>query len=524
MPPKSALPKPARKPAPAASSSGPRAPGAPPSGLAPGLSSGFAPGSSGRLPPKSAKPSGAPFQAKAGVGGKGARGGAVGRDGARSGGARTRDADAPRREPKARAEAPSRARKVETRPGDGPIRVILARGKSKPFWVGHPWVFSGAIATVHGDIGELGGPCVVEDERDNVLGWGYYNPSGQIAVRLWAHRRSTEQAFEPPRFADFLAARVKDALALRVSLGLSNRSDLNVYRLINAEGDGLSGLIVDRLGDTLSVQLNARGMVEQRATVLETLRRLTGLSRMLVAVPDTAARMEGLIPSLERVGPADFLAASTLSVVENGLSYEIDLSAFQKTGFYADQRDNRLRFGALCAGQRVLDAYCHSGGFGLQAARQGASHVTLVDSSEPTIAAARRNAARNGLADRTELLAEDAITFLKEKQALGERWGRIIVDPPKFAQGRGHLDDALQKYARLNTLALSALADDGLMLTCSCSRHVSEEDFGRMLTDAGHRLRKTVRVLGSWGQPADHPTVSVAPEGRYLKVWLVAAS
>jgi 23S rRNA (cytosine1962-C5)-methyltransferase len=421
-----------------------------------------------------------------------------------------------------RAPKPPRTGAATT--ADGLLRVRLSRGKSKPFWVGHPWVFSGAIDEVRGTVTELGGLCLVEDERDNVLGWGYYNPSGQIAVRLWVHRRSTDLPFETPDFKTFLAARLADALALRKSLGLVNRTDLNVYRLVNAEGDGLSGLIVDRLGDVLSVQLNSRGMVEHRATVLDALRRVTGLEKLLVAIPDTAARMEGLIPSLERVGPSSFTESKTLEVVENGVSYAIDLAAIQKTGFYADQRDNRLQFAASCKGARVLDAYCHSGGFGLQALKHGAAHVTFVDSSEPTIEAARRNAERNGVADRAELLADDAITFLKEKQALGETWPRVIIDPPKFAQGRTNLEDALQKYARLNTLALSVLAEDGLMVTCSCSQHVSEEDFGRMLTDAGHRLRKTVRVLARWGQPADHPTASVAPEGRYLKAWLISAT
>jgi 23S rRNA (cytosine1962-C5)-methyltransferase len=423
-----------------------------------------------------------------------------------------------------RAHGRTPAAPKKTAGDGGMVRVQLQRGKSKPFWIGHPWVFSGAIDQVRGDVGDTGAPCLVEDERGNVLGWGYYNPLGQIAVRIWSHRRSTDLPFEPPTFGPFLEKRLKTSFALRKSLGLGDSPELDVFRLVNSEGDGLSGLVVDRLGDVLSVQLNSRAMFEQRATVLSTLTRLTGIERMLVAVTDTSARMEGLVPSLERVGPGAFQTQTSLDVRENGIRYSIDLNAFQKTGFYADQRENRMRFAALCGGARVLDTYCHSGGFGLQAARHGATHVTMVDSSEPTIAAARRNAETNGLADRTEILVDDAINFLKEKHAMGETWPRIVVDPPKFAQGRGNLEDALQKYARLNTLALGALADDGLLLTCSCSRHVSEQDFGRMLTDAGHRLRKSVRVLGTWSQPADHPTLSVAPEGRYLKAWLVSAS
>jgi len=410
-------------------------------------------------------------------------------------------------------------------PGDGGIvRVQLARGKSKPFWIGHPWVFSGAIQNIKGEVDHTGAPCLVEDERGNVLAWGYYNPAGQIAVRIWAHRRSTDLPFETPDFAKFLNSRVVAALALRDSLGLVASSHLNVFRLINSEGDNLSGLVVDRLGDVLSIQLNSRGMVAHRDIVVATLKRLTGIDRIIVAITDTAARMEGLIPGVDRIGPAGFETLETLEVVENGVRFTIDLNALQKTGFYADQRDNRMRFAALCKGERVLDTYCHTGGFGLQAVKQGASFVTMVDSSEPTVAAARKNAMINGLGDKVEVLADDAINFLKEKHAMAETWSRIIVDPPKFAQGRGNLEDAIQKYARLNTLALATLSDHGLLLTCSCSRHVSEQDFGRMLTDAGHRLRKSVRILGTWSQPADHPTLSVAPEGRYLKAWLVSAT
>jgi len=443
-----------------------------------------------------------------------------------TGGQRPRTGGGPRgpsrtRESRAhgRNEAPVR---VE---GDGGIlRVQLARGKSKPFWIGHPWVFSGAIQSVRGEVGDMGAECLVEDERGNVLGWGYYNPLGQIAVRLWSHRRTTDRVFETPTFAPFFEKRARAALALRENLGLTTRTDLNVYRLINAEGDGLSGLIVDRLGDVLSIQINSRAMEQRRGIVVDTLRRLTGLERLLVSVTDTAARMETLVAGVDRIGPPDFLSRGTHEVLENGLKMSMDLGAFQKTGFYADQRDNRMRFAALCKGQQVLDAYCHTGAFGLQAARHGAAHVTMVDSSEPTVEAARRNATLNGLSDKTEILAEDAINFFKERHATGQTWDRIVVDPPKFAQGRSHIDDAIQKYARLNTLALATLSDRGLLLTCSCSRHVSEADFGRMLTDAGHRLRKGVQILGAWGQPDDHPTQSVAPEGRYLKAWLVAAA
>ena len=157
----------------------------------------------------------------------------------------------------------------------------------------------------------------------------------------------------------------------------------------------------------------------------------------------------------------------------------------------------------------------------MHAALAGAASVTSVDSSAPAMDRAAANAALNGISDRWEGHTGDVMSFLKEARAEDRKWDRIICDPPKFAKGRSHLDDAIKKYTRLNTLALGALAPGGLLLTCSCSQHISESAFMRLLTDAGHRLRRGVQIHGIWGQPEDHPHLAVAPEGRYLKVALV---
>ncbi len=404
---------------------------------------------------------------------------------------------------------------------DGMVRVTLARGKSKPFWIGHPWVFSGAIDKVEGNVGQFGSPCVVVDERGNPLGTGHYSPDAQIAVRLMWHRRTTDLPFEPPSFENILSERIGDALKLRASLGFPTDAT-NVYRVINAEGDLLPGLVVDRLGDVLSLQFGSRQMLDARESIVRLLSRELRPTRIVASVSETASRLEG-IPIMHELEPEPAKGEHpSIDIRENGLVYRIDLTSMQKTGFYADQRENRARFGALSAGKSMLDAYCHYGGFGLAAARAGATSVTQVDTSNPALEGAREAARLNGLDGKIEALNADAIVYLKEQQAANRTWDRIVIDPPKFAQGRSHLEDALQKYARLNTLAMATLAPGGLLLTCSCSRHVGEEEFGRMLTESGHRLRKSVRVLERWGQPADHPTVSVAPEGRYLKAWLVA--
>jgi 23S rRNA (cytosine1962-C5)-methyltransferase len=429
--------------------------------------------------------------------------------------------EAPRAKPLDKRARAEKTPVIRSGSGTDIVKVKLARGKSKPFWIGHPWVFSGAIASVEGEVGQFGSPCIVEDERDNALGFGHYNPDGAIAVRLLTHRRTTDLPFEVPELSTLLDTRLAAALALRTAIGLP-ADDTDVYRLVNADGDFLPGLVVDRLGDVTSVQFGSRQMYDLREAIVGKLARLLPTSRTVVTVTETSSRLEGL-PMMSELEPElQKKERALIEVKERGLRYVIDLEHLQKTGFYADQRENRQRFAALCAGRSVLDAYCHVGGFGLQAAKAGASRVVQVDSSNVAIDGARAAAELNGLSGVTEALVADAIVYLKEAQAAGRTFDRIVVDPPKFAQGRSHLEDALQKYARLNTLAMATLSEGGLLLTNSCSGHVGEDEFGRMLTESGHRLRKSVRVLERWGQPADHPTLSVAPEGRYLKSWLVS--
>ncbi len=400
------------------------------------------------------------------------------------------------------------------------IRVVLKRGRSKPFWVGHPWVFSGAIHKVSGPVGDTGGPCVVEDDRKNLLGTGFYNPHGRIAVRILQHRRTTDLPFAPRPFRDVVRERLAAALSAREALGLPS-DDTTVYRVVNSEGDLLTGLIVDRLGDVAVMQTGSRAMYEAREVLADEVQALLGPRAVVNSISDTSSRLE-VIPS-----GTDLLRGALdgpLQVLERGLRYEVDALSGQKTGFYADQRDNRTRFAASCAGKEVLDLYSYVGAFGISALAAGATRVHAVDASGPACAAATRNAELNGFGDRHEVTCGDAMNWLKEARAQGRTFSRIVCDPPKFAHGRGHLDDALKKYARLNTLALSLLEPGGLLLTCSCSQHVSDDAFLRVLNDAGHRLRRATRVHGIWGQAPDHPYVAVAPEGRYLTAALVSVS
>lgn len=398
------------------------------------------------------------------------------------------------------------------------LRVILKPGRSKPFWVGHPWVFSGAIKRVEGSPGEMGAPCLVEDERGNVVGSGFYNPNGRIAVRLMQHRRSTDLPFEPRPFTEVVTERLALALTRRQILGLPN-DQTTVYRLVNAEGDGLTGLVVDVLGDVVVAQIGSRHVYENREAIVDALSSMMAPAALVTAISDDASRME-MIPAGRELVRGEL--EGPLEVREHGVRFSLDPMGGQKTGFFADQRENRARFGALCAGRSVLDLYAYVGAFGLHAANAGASSVLSVETSAPALKLLDANARLNGMEGTIQSHSGDVMTFMKEARAQGRRWDRIICDPPKFARGRSHMEDALKKYARLNTLALACLEPGGLLLTCSCSQHVSERDFLRVLTDAGHRLRRGVEVHGVWGQGPDHPFAAVAPEGRYLKAALVS--
>ena len=399
-----------------------------------------------------------------------------------------------------------------------PLRVILKRGRSKPFWIGHPWVFSGAIHKVIGPVGDTGAPCLVEDDRGQVIGAGFYNPHAKISVRLLQHRRTTDLPFEPRPLLDVVEERLGAALTRREALGLPT-DETTVYRAVNAEGDQLPGLIIDRLGDVAVVQTGSRAMYEAREGIASLVAKRLEARAVVLTVHEASSRLEAIPVMTEvLVGRLD----GPLEVRELGVRFQVDPIGGQKTGFYADQRENRARFAALCEGHDVLDLYSYVGGFGLHALARGARSVTAVDASSPAIRAVEANARLNGHADAVTAICGDAMTFLKEARAQGRSWSRIICDPPKFARGRSHLDDALKKIARLNTLAMACLEPGGLLLTCTCSQHVSREAFLRALTDSGHRLRRAVDVHAVWGQAPDHPFSAVAIEGRYLDAVLLS--
>ncbi len=327
---------------------------------------------------------------------------------------------------------------------------------------------------------------------------GTYNSQARIAVRMLGPSPIED-------IGEFVRERVLAAVRLREHLGLPN-ANTDAFRLINGEGDGLPGVMCDRFGDLASLELSTAAAERWLPTLLDAL----DAPRVSVRVPVDSARMEGIAPG-QRLGRGDHEEHVTLR--ENGLSWRLKPGKGQKTGFYTDQRENRAAVATLAAGGTVLDTFCYTGGFGLNAARAGATEVIGVDSSGPAISVAAGTAKVNGL-ESTTWHKEDALRFMR---SVGERqFDTVILDPPKLARTRDGLDDAYRKYRAFNVEGMSRVSPGGWFVSCSCSSQIDEKMFLRMLTDAAHLAQRRLTVHRISGTGPDYPLPVSFSEGRYL--------
>lgn len=348
------------------------------------------------------------------------------------------------------------------------------------------------------------------DANETILGYGLWNPRSQIAVR-------TLTRGELPPGPEFWAARLDEAVQLRTGLlGLDATGD--AYRLVHAEADGLSGLVVDRLGDTLSIECFSLGVYRRSTAITEHLRARLGVPHYRVRVDDRVQLQEDFAAT-EVVSDA---APPSVTIREHGIRYRVKFEGSHKTGFFCDQRDNRERLAAFCRGRAVLDVCCYTGGFHLNALiRGGAREVTGVDLDEKAIALARENANLNQV--RTNLVHADAFGYLRQMDANGRRYGVVVLDPPKLVTSRDEIGPAKTKYFDLNALALRLVEPGGLLLTCSCSGLLPAEEFRGIVRAAARAVGRPSRVLAETGAAPDHPVALDVPETGYLKaLWLVA--
>jgi 23S rRNA (cytosine1962-C5)-methyltransferase len=367
---------------------------------------------------------------------------------------------------------------------------------------GQPLVFRKMVASA--DPGTGNGEVVeVVDDHERVLGRGFYNRKSELAVRL------LERGEGPDLDAAWLRARLARCLALRRDdLGLDRVTD--AYRVVNSEGDGLSGLVVDRYADVLTVQILALGWYRMAVEVKDALRSLLKPRAMVVRGDAAVEKIEGF-----RIY-GDHGDGGRSEIREHGVRYLVDPARGHKTGFFLDQRDHRLRLMQRAKGRRVLDLCCYSGGFGLAAMKGGAAEVIGIDLDEEAVAMARENGRLNKAPGTVSFEHGDAFDALRG--AKPGRFDAIVCDPPKLAANRDALPGALRKYEDMNALAFEKVAPGGLVVSCSCSGLVSEGEFLGVLSRAALRANRDVRVIEVGGAGADHPWALHHGAGRYLKV------
>ena len=380
-------------------------------------------------------------------------------------------------------------------------RVILKRGREKSMLRGHPWVFSGAVSKMVGEVspGDVG---EVYSSHGQFLGLGHLNPRSQIIVRVLTQKK--EELGE-----NFFAERISRAARFRGEL----RARTNAYRIVNGEGDYLPGLIVDRYGETLVVQCATAGM-DRLKGILTNLLTKEFHPRSIYERSDVALRREeGLAESSGLLYGEE--VPEFIEIEEYGCRFRGNVKKGQKTGFYLDQRENRFFLKGLSGGKKVLDCFCYTGGFSIHAGFGSAKELTLVDSSEEALAIAEEHFALNRL-DKIphQLIQGDVFEILR---GLEPGYDIVILDPPPFAKKKGHLPRASRGYKDLNLHAFRLLNEEGLLLTFSCSHHVSWDLFQKIIFSAALDSGRKVQLLGRLGHPWDHPIDICHPEGEYLR-------
>ncbi len=386
-------------------------------------------------------------------------------------------------------------------------KITLRPRRDKPLRQKHPWIFSGAIARVEGDP-QPGDWVRVHAADDTFLATGYYNERSQIQVRVlaWGDTAVDEA---------FWHNKISAAVQRRALLHLPDENN-TAYRLINAEADGLPGLIVDAYGDYLVLQCLTMGVDVRKEMIADVLMTVVRPQAIIERSDATVRRKEGL-QSVVGVLRGDAPPAPMM-VHENGLQFAVDLVDGHKTGLYLDQRENRALLEPFMSGRDVLNVCSYTGGFGLYAARAGAKSIVNLDSSVPILEAAEQNFERNGLnGEHVEYMAADAFELLRHYRDTGRQFDMIVLDPPKFVNSQKHIKRAARGYKDLNWLAMRLLRPNGVLATFSCSGLVSAELFQKIVFGASVDAKRDTQIIKWLHQAADHPVSLTFPESAYLK-------
>lgn len=381
-------------------------------------------------------------------------------------------------------------------------RVILKPGKEKSLQRKHPWIFSGAVASLPSGItpGEL---LPVYSDTEEWLALAYFHPGHSLFGRVLS--------FTPASISDVLTTKMQKAASLREKTVAS--SSTTGYRLIHAEGDGLPGLVVDRYGDVLVVQITTQGMERLRPLIIENLISLFSPRSIYEKSRGQGRIQEGL---KEKEGLIDGSPVDVVEILENDLRFRVSLQHGQKTGFFFDQRDMRSWIATHAKDKKVLNAFAYSGGFSVAALSGGATHVDSVDVCSHAASLAKENIRLNGYEEsRHTFYEEDVFDFIETRTL--DTYDIIILDPPAFAKKRSDIDNACRGYKQLMRQVMRKAKKETILLTCSCSYHIDEALFQTISAQAASEAERHVRVLAHHHQALDHPYQLAHPEGRYLK-------
>ena len=388
--------------------------------------------------------------------------------------------------------------------GAAPSPLRLKKREERRLRAGHLWVYSNEVDTAATPLSafEPGQPVQIQAHNGKPLGCGYVNPHSLICARLVS--RDPSQTLD----RSLLVHRLNVALSLRERL-----FDAPCYRLVYGEGDALPGLVVDRFGDVLVVQITTAGMERARDHIVDALDRVLKPRGILLRNDTPVRAMEGLDSYVEALGEVP----ESVDVVENGAGFQAPLSGGQKTGWFYDQRDNRARMTSYVRGCRVLDLFSYVGAWGVEAALAGAKQVHCVDASQSALDALAANAERNGVAAAVHTVRGDAFAVLKDLRENREQFDVVILDPPAFIKRRKDMDAGVEAYQRINQMAMQVLSRDGTLISASCSFHLEAQRLQRILLQSSRHLDRSMQLLDRGRQSPDHPVHPAIPETEYLK-------
>ena len=388
--------------------------------------------------------------------------------------------------------------------------VTLKKGEGRMLKSGGLWIFDNEIASIHGNF-ENGDIVLVHDFDGYPLGRGFINRNSKIRIRMLT--RNKDQEIDEA----FLRQRVKDAWEYRKKV-----VDTGSCRLIFGEADFLPGLVVDKFSDVLVVQSLALGIDRLKMQILEYLQEV--LAEDGISIRGIYERSDAKVREQEGMERTKgFLSEpfdTNVEIVENGVHYMVDVREGQKTGFFLDQKYNRLSIQKLCKDARVLDCFTHTGSFALNAGLGGAKEVLGVDASETGVQQARLNAKLNHMEDRVQFLCEDVFELLPELERKGETFDVIVLDPPAFTKSRNSVKNATKGYREINLRAMKLVKDGGYLATCSCSHFMTYELFTKTINQAAHNVHKRLRQVEFRTQAPDHPILWAAEESYYLKFYI----